>query len=225
MAKKVVKVTMRTCTVQMRIKCLSCVRHVGHLLFFRTSKRFVSAVGVYTARKYSAFTLAESVVVIVLVSLFVAMAVVSFGSALRRNTFKGQAQGLVSAMQMAASAAAESDRRYEVIIDPTEQSYLLRQITTPELSEVLEEEIIIINDFGESCRVSYIEFDDGEYISDGWAKFRVGRSGWQYGGKIVLLDRDLQPYSVVVNRISRAISLQVGDVELLRPKAEYEVPF
>ncbi|MHC4530810.1 MAG: hypothetical protein ACYSXD_04505, partial [Planctomycetota bacterium] len=89
----------------------------------------------------------------------------------------------------------------------------------------LEEEIIIINDFGESCRVSYIEFDDGEYVSDGWAKFRVGRSGWQYGGKIVLLDRDLRPYSVVVNRISRVISLQVGDVELLRPKAEYEVPF
>lgn len=213
MAKKVVKITMRTCTVQMRIKRLSCVR------------RLVSAVGVYPSRRYSAFTLAESMVVIVLVSLFVAMAVVSFGGALRRNTFKGQAQEFVSAMQMVASAAAESDRRYEVIIDPTEQNYLLRQITTPELSEVLEEEIIVINDFGESCRVSYIEFDDGEYVSDGWAKFRVGQSGWQYGGKIVLLDRDLQPYSVVVNRISRAISLQVGDVELLKPKAEYEVPF
>jgi hypothetical protein len=45
-------------------------------------------------------------------------------------------------MQMAVSAAAESDRRYEVIIDLTEQSYLLRQITSPDLSEVLDEEII-----------------------------------------------------------------------------------
>ncbi|MHC4530201.1 MAG: pilus assembly FimT family protein, partial [Planctomycetota bacterium] len=85
----------------------------------------MSRAGVCPSRRYSAFTLAESMVVIVLLSLFVAMAVVSFGGALRRNTFKGQAQGLVSAMQMAASAAAESDRRYEVIIDPTEQSYLL----------------------------------------------------------------------------------------------------
>jgi len=45
-------------------------------------------------------------------------------------------------MQMAASSAAETGRRYEVIIDPTDQSYLLREITSSDLSEVLEEEIV-----------------------------------------------------------------------------------
>ena len=126
-------------------------------------------------------------------------------------------------MQMAASTAAESDRRYEVIVDLTEQSYLLRQITTPDLSEVLEEEIIVENDFGDNCQVAYVEFDDGEYTNEGRAKFRAGHSGWQYGGKIVLLDTDEQAYSVVVNRLNRIITLKEGDVGFLVPKDE--MPF
>jgi len=151
---------------------------------------------------------------------------------LRKNTFKAQAQELVSTMQMAASAAAESDRRYEVIIDLTEQSYLLRQITSPELPQVLEEEIIVNNNFSDNCWIAYVLFDDvdysleGEsYTNEGRAKFRAGHAGWQYGGKIVLLDRGGRPYSVVVNRINRIITLREGDVELLVPKAKEDVPF
>jgi hypothetical protein len=129
-------------------------------------------------------------------------------------------------MQMAAGAAAESDRRYEFSIDPTEQSYTLRQIDSSNIfSDILEEEIIVKNDLGANCRVVYIGFDDGETISDGWAKFRAGHSGWQYGGKIVLLDEDEQVYSVVVNRLNRIVTLEEGDVELLEPKAENEIPF
>jgi len=144
---------------------------------------------------------------------------------LRRNTFKEQVQDFVSTMQMAASAAAESDRRYEVIIDLTEQSYLLRQITTSDLSEVLDEEIMVHNNFGSNCRVAYVQFDDGDYTNEGRAKYRAGHSGWQYGGKIVLLDEAEKPYSIVVNRLNRLIELKEGDVELLVPKAEDEVPF
>ena len=59
---------------------------------------------------------------------------------------------------MAATTAAQSDKRYEVIIDIPQQSYTLRQITTPDLSVVLEEEIIAQEDFGASCRVSYVLF-------------------------------------------------------------------
>ena len=128
-------------------------------------------------------------------------------------------------MQMAASAAAESERRYEVIIDLTEQNYLLREITSPDLSEVLEEEIIVENDFSDSCRLVYVLFDDGDYTNEGRAKFRAGHSGWQYGGRIVLLDEDEQPHSVVVNRLNRIITLKKGEVELLVPKAEEDVPF
>jgi hypothetical protein len=144
---------------------------------------------------------------------------------LGKNTFRARVQELVSTMQMTASTAAESDRRYEVIIDITEQGYLLRQITTPDLSQVLEEEIIVENYLSDNCRVDYVLFDDGEYANEGRAKFRAGHSGWAYGGKIVLLDENEQPYSVVVNRLNRTITLVEGDVELLEPKPKDELPF
>src|SRR4030042_3586599 len=99
----------------------------------------------------SGFTLTEMMVVLVIISLFVGLAVVNFSGLLRRSTFRAQANELVSTMQMAASAAAEGDRRYEVIIDIAEQGYTLRQITSPQLpSDVLEEEIIVKNDFSRS---------------------------------------------------------------------------
>ena len=171
------------------------------------------------------FTLTELVVVLLIVSLFVLLAQANLFGLLRRNTFRAQAQELVSTMQMAASAAAQSNRRYEVIIDLTEQNFLLRQITTPDLSEVLEEEIIAENNFSDNCRLVYVQFDDGESTNEGKAKFRAGHSGWQYGGKIVLLDEKELPYSVVVNRLNRMITLKEGDVGLLEPKEKNEVPF
>jgi Tfp pilus assembly protein FimT len=167
----------------------------------------------------------ELLVVIVVLSLFVLLTQIQLFGLLRKNTFKAQIQELVSTMQMAASAAAESDRRYEVIIDIAEQGYLLRQITTPDLSEVLEEEIIVNDYLSDNCRVVYVQFDDGEYTNEGRAKFRAGHSGWAYGGKIVLLDEKQQPYSVVVNRLNRIITLREGDVELLEPKTQDELPF
>ena len=128
-------------------------------------------------------------------------------------------------MQAAVTAAAQSSRRYEVIIDLTEQSYLLRQITSPDLSQVLQEEIIVQDKFSDNCRVSYVLFDDGDYTNEGKAKFRAGHSGWQYGGKIVLLDEDEKPYSIIVNRLNRIITLKEGDVEILQPKAKDELSF
>jgi prepilin-type N-terminal cleavage/methylation domain-containing protein len=171
------------------------------------------------------FTLTELIMVVLIVSLLVLLALLNLSALLGRNTFRARVQELVSTMQMTASTAAESDRRYEVIIDITEQGYLLRQITTPDLSQVLEEEIIVENYLSDNCRVDYVLFDDGEYANEGSAKFRAGHSGWAYGGKIVLLDEDEQPYSVVVNRLNRTITLEEGDVELLEPKPKDELPF
>lgn len=170
----------------------------------------------------------EMVVVLVIISLFVSLTVANFSGLLRRSTFRAQANDLVSTMQMAASAAAESDRRYEVIIDIAEQSYTLRQITSPQLpSDVLEEEIIVKNDFGANCRVVYVLFDDLVRTDEEHQKafFRAGHAGWQAGGKIVLLDKDEQPYSVVVSRLSRVVALREGDVELLMPRRQDEIPF
>jgi prepilin-type N-terminal cleavage/methylation domain-containing protein len=181
-----------------------------------------------TKRKYRAFTLTELIVVIVIVSLFVLLAVTNLAGLLRKNTFRAQVQEFVSTMQAAASAAAESDRRYEVIIDLAEQSYTLRQISSTHLpSDVLEEEIIVKNDFSDNCRVVYVLFDDLTETDEETIKafFRAGHAGWQAGGKIVLLDKEEQPYSVIVNRLNRIVTLKEGDVEFLIPKRADEVPF
>jgi prepilin-type N-terminal cleavage/methylation domain-containing protein len=171
------------------------------------------------------FTLTELIIVILMISLFLFIAQVNLSGFLRKNKFKAQVQDLISTLQMASNAAAESDRRYEVIIDLTEQSYLLRQITSPDLSEVLDEEIITEGNFGNNCTIAYVQFDDGDYANEGRAKFRAGHAGWQYGGKIVLLDEREQPHSVVVNRLNTIIQLKEGDVDLTAPKAQYEVFF
>ena len=180
-----------------------------------------------THSRIHGFTLTELIVVILIISLFLLLAMTNLFGLLGKSTFRAQVQEFVSTMQMAASAAAESDRRYEVIIDLTEQNYVLREITSPDLSGVLEEEIIVKSDFSDNCRVDYVLFDDGDETDPEHmrAKFRAGHSGWQYGGKIVLLDEDERVYSVVVNRMNRIITLKKGDVEILLPKAKNEVPF
>ena len=174
------------------------------------------------------FTMAELLVVVAIVSLFVALAQIHLFGLLRKNMFKAQTQELVSTMQMAASAAAETGRRYEIIIDITEQSYELKHITGSEIyvdnPDETPGEIIVQNNLTENCRFVYVWFDDGiDTNTRAW--FRVGPSGWQNGGKIVLLDEKDQPYTIVVNRINRIIVLEEGDIELLEPKSKDELSF
>ncbi|MEN6335461.1 MAG: hypothetical protein ABFE01_14520, partial [Phycisphaerales bacterium] len=142
----------------------------------------------------AAFTLVELIVVLTMLGLLVMLVQTNLFGVLRRQGFKSQVQDFVSTMQMAASSAAETGRRYEVIVDPSEQSYLLREITSSDLSEVQEEEIITEGRFGSNCRLSYIEFDDGDYTNSERSKFRIGPAGWTYGGKVVFLDESEQPY-------------------------------
>jgi Tfp pilus assembly protein FimT len=170
------------------------------------------------------FTFTELVVVVVILSLFVAMAQLNLFGLLDRNRLKMEAGGLAAAIEMAGRAAAENDKRYEVIIDLAEQAYTLRQITTPDLSQVLEEEIIEHKYLPVSCQVAYVEFDDGDFTNEGRAKFRAGRSGWQYGGKIVLVSSD-RTYSVVVNRINRIVELSEGDVQVTPPRLPEQMLF
>jgi len=173
----------------------------------------------------SGFTLIELLIVVTLLGLLVMLAQLSLFGALRRSTFKSQVQDFVSLMQMAASSAAETNRRYEVRINLSEQSYLLRAISSSNLAEVLDEEIIATGRFGDSCQVAYVEFDDGDYTNDAEAKFRVGSAGWQYGGKIVFLDESEQSYAVVVSRLVPRVEVIEGDPPLMTPKAKDEVPF
>ena len=174
------------------------------------------------------FTMAELLVVLAIVSLLVLMAQIHLFGLLRKSTFRAQTQELVSTMQMAATAAAETGRRYEIIIDITEQSYVLKEIAGSEINvdqpDETPGEIIVQNNLTENCRLVYVWFDDGiDTNTRAW--FRVGPSGWQNGGKIVLLDEREQPYTVVVNRINRIVVLEEGNVELLEPKPKNELPF
>jgi len=174
------------------------------------------------------YTMAELLVVVAIVSLFVAMAQIHLFGMLRKNKFKAQIQELVSTMQMAASSAAETGRRYEIIINITEQSYGLKHITGSEIyvdaPDETPGEMIVENYLTDNCRLVYVWFDDG-IDTNIRAWFRVGPSGWQNGGKIVLLDEKEQPYSIVVNRINRIVELQEGDLELLEPKPKNDLPF
>jgi len=172
-----------------------------------------------------AFVLVEMIIVVSILALFVVMVQTNLFGTLRRSRFKADVQEFVSAMQMAVSGAAESSRRYEMIIDLSEQTFLLRQITSSDLSQVLEEEIIFDGQFGQTCRVAYVEFDDGTFTNEGKAKFRVGRAGWHYGGKIVFLDESEQSYSVMISRITPIVELVEGDPALMTPKGKDEVPF
>ena len=207
-----------TCSAQMHTKTADSVEHTANNKKKLCAKRYILHAD-------SGFTLIELMVVIVVIGLFAFMVQIHLFGLLRKNTFKARAQEFVSTMQMAASAGGQSDRRYEVIIDIPQQEYILREITNPDLSQVLEEEIIIVDRFSEHCRVAYVMFDDGESTSEERAKFRTGRSGWQFGGKIVLLDENEQPYSVVVSRLNRMVTLEQGDVLLLEPKSRDEILF
>ncbi len=204
MPRKVAKATMRICSA-------------------RTSDRSTSNLD-SVARQASGFTLVELIVVVSIMGLLVLVAQLNLFGSLQRSSFKAQAQSFISALEMAASGAAETGRRYEMIVDVSQQTYLLREITSADLSEVLDEEVIVTGQFGTSCRVSYVEFDDGDYTNDGQAKFRVGHGGWMYAGKIVLLDDNDLPHSVVVSRLTPVVQLVKGDPELMHPKREREVP-
>jgi len=173
----------------------------------------------------SGFTFTELIVVIVIISLFLMLVMPNLFGMLNKSTFKAQIQDFVSTMRMAADAAAQSNRRYEVIIDLTEQSYMLREITSPDLAQVLDEEVITENYFSDNCMVDHVVFDDYDYADDGLAKFRVGHTGWQYGGKIVLVDKENQAYSIVINRLNGMVKVEKGDVELMVPKTKEDAPF
>ncbi len=171
------------------------------------------------------FTLTELLIVLVLISMFVLMVQLHLFGLLEKSKSRMQIQQLVSTLQMAAGAAGQSDRRYEVIIDLDENSFLLREITTPDLSVVLDEEVISKDYLGQNYRFYFVKFDDGDSTYQGKAKFRAVRSGWAYGGKIVLQDEKENFYSIVVNRLNRMVTMEDGDVKLLEPKTKNEIVF
>ena len=206
---------MPTCTAQMRID--------GTLDGFLDKARRTDK-----ERRW-AFVLVEMLIVLTMVALMTLLAMINFSSAFTKAKFEREVNNFINVLKMAQNAAAESDKRYAVVLSFDEQSYTLRQFDSLSLDVIPEEDAIIMTGyFTDECYLDWILFDDFEYAIEETAfeaRFYAGHSGWQYGGKIVLLDADGNPYSVVVNRLSRVISLLPGDVEILEPQYPEDVPF
>ena len=177
------------------------------------------------SQKVVGYVISEIVVVIFIIGLLCSMAAMNAVSLLGRNTFKAQANDLVETFNKAWSTARSSERRYEVVLDISNQSYMLREISGANLADVLEEEIISQKKLRDDLRIKYVMFDDFENTAavQGAAMFRAGHAGWQAGGKIVLVDRGGNEYSLIISRLSPIAQLKNGDVKFAQPQDD--VPF
>jgi prepilin-type N-terminal cleavage/methylation domain-containing protein len=209
-------------------KACSCLRQKEAEMVFLNSKFKILNSQVRhqsSIFRLRAFTLAESMVVIVIVSLLIMIAATNLKGVITRNSFKAKSQGLIAALEAASTSAGQSDKRYEIIIDIPQQSYIFREISSSDLSEVLEEEIVSQEDFGVNCTVSYVLFDDGQFTNADRAKFRASRAGWQFGGVIGLYDSEGQSWSIVINRLSNIAKLQQGEAKIVWPRSKDDLPF
>jgi prepilin-type N-terminal cleavage/methylation domain-containing protein len=220
-AKKEAKVTMPTSTAQMP------TNSIDHYTPAISKRRFKSETK-------DGFTLIETIIVLGILSLLTGLAMVNFMGKAGKSSFKKEATEIVNTLKMVQNAAAQSGRRYIVMFDFIEQTYTMKEIRTlDEFFLIVEEdegEAISETQLSERCMIEYIIFDDlkedtrnsGDLEDQAELKtyFVAGRSGWQSGGKIGLTDTDGNEYSIIVNRMSKSIILEEGDVDpyFLEPK-------
>lgn len=173
----------------------------------------------------------EVVVVISILGMMTAWAMLSLSGVFSKKQFEKEAYSIIDILKKAQNATMQTDRRYAVIFDFVEETYVLRQYATQALDMIPEEDAVLSTGyFSRNCQIDYILFDDnvdtrdfGEDTVEG--KFLAGRNGWQNGGKIVLLDVDGNPYTILVNRLCGKITLKPGDVDLLIPLDRNELRF
>jgi prepilin-type N-terminal cleavage/methylation domain-containing protein len=177
-------------------------------------------------RDHRGMTLSELLVVVMILGLLASVATMNLTGVFYRQTFKAALQDFIHTLELAAYAAAESENRYSVVIDMDEGTYLLRELANAQLYDIEDDEIIDQAEFGPSCSVLYVQFDDGEVASSGTlAHFIAGRIGWMYGGKVVIQNEQGVTYSVVINRLNKKVQLIEGDVDLLTPRDEESMLF
>ena len=176
------------------------------------------------------FVLIEMLMVVGLIGLMAVVATISFSAMWGNLRFKRQAKELVGIFQMAYNAAAQSDRRYAVILDFTEQAFILREFKSLDLETMDPDEAIIQTTyFSEALTLDYVLYDDlddtRDYENTTQARFLAGHSGWQNGGKVVLLDEDGMPWTIVIHRFSKPVELFKGEVDIDPPMDTTDVPF
>ena len=184
------------------------------------------------------FVLIEILMVVGLIGLMAAVAMIGFGAMWGNLRFRRQADQLVNTFQMAYNAAAESDRRYAVILDLIEQSFTLREFKTLDLETMDPDEAIIQTEyFNEAMTIDYVLYDDLDFLSldesagqsVAQARFLAGHSGWQFGGVVVLRDADGMPWTLVIRRFAKPVQLLEGEWDLdslgMLPQESKDVPF
>lgn len=191
-------------------------------------KRLSSKIGFF--RSARGFVLVEVLMVVALLGLMATVATLGFSALWGNLRFKRQADQLVQMFQMAQTAAGQSDRRYAVVLDFTEQSFTLREFKSLDLQTMDPDEAIIQTGyFSEALTLDYVLYDDledtrnAEDVTE--ARFLVGKSGWQYGGKVVLLDDDGLPWTIVIHRFAKPVELIQGEADIYLPQDSTNVPF
>jgi Tfp pilus assembly protein FimT len=166
----------------------------------------------------SGFTLIEAVVMTIILGLLTSIALLNLSGIAFNSKFSTETTELISTLRQAYGAAIQGNKRFEIKLDLAQQTYLLRTLTPANYGQPPEnEEIIDSRQLSEHCRLLYVEFDDGVVTDDDFsvANFRAGRAGWQRGGKILVTDSAGNEYSIMVNRLTGAVTLEKGDVEIL----------
>lgn len=213
---------MRTCTVQMPTN--------------GRSSRSIKQAWPRESDKDDGFVLLEMILVIAILGLMTTIVGLKMLPAFERSRFTREANDIVNALKTAQNAAAQSGRRYAVMFDLIEQNYILQEINAiQDLAIDAEPDpamVLTKNTLTKRCYIDYIRFDDGQDTRDEGEElealksyFVAGRSGWQNGGKIVMLDIDGNPYTVVVNRLSKMITLVEGELDIFGLEAVKDLPF
>ena len=179
--------------------------------------------------------LVELLLVVGIIGMMTGIAMISYGALWGNLGFKRKAQKLVDVFQMAQEAASQSDRRYAVVLDY--YGYSLQEMKEYDKSAILDDvdNIIVSGEFNERFQFDRVLFDDADELTmeapkdDGEvsssAIFRVGRSGWEAGAQIIILDEEGEPWTILISRIARPVQLKKGKVPILLPRDEPSIPF
>ena len=169
--------------------------------------------------------MAETIMAIFIVMLIAAISLVGFTGLSGGYRFRSKLDSLASLFAMASTASSQNGRYYGVMFDFIEMSYSMYEVRTndpysEDFDNLQTEDLIETGYFEDDFQLLYIQFDDGEMIDggeSGRALFVVGKTGWDYGGKIVLSNYDGEIYTIVVNRLNKRPQIVEGDIEIAEP--------
>ncbi len=184
-------------------------------------------------RRRPGLVLVEMLMVLAIIAMLTSLAMLGISAMAGKSKFMRRAENLAGVFQSAYIAAQETDRRYAVVLNLAEQRWVLRQFLTLDLQTLSDEEAILRSGtFDEHFQLAYVVYDDlddtrqmGEDVTE--ARFYAGHGGWQFGGKVVILDGEGNPWTILVYRAGRPVQLFEGDIDVafLKPTPAAQLPF